>query len=189
MSDLARSFFALPIPAEQRQALIEVRDRLGRDNAGRLPLRLARTEQLHITLKFLGDVSRAVFPQLCAIASARAACCPPLELACEKLVAFGGPRRARALVVEIAAHPALSELSSALEAECEKLGIAREQRAYRPHVTLARLKRPSNAQALLQAAQFEPLRLTLSELRLYESALGPEGGVYSVVESTQLCGE
>ncbi len=188
MHELARTFFALPVPDGPLEALIAAQTRMKRADTGRLPLRFTRAEQLHVTLKFLGYVSRDRIPELAAAGERLAGQCPIIETQMTGVIAFGRPNRARALVVEIAAHPSLSRLADELEAAVEPLGIAREERAFRPHVTLARIKRPGNARDLLEAAKLEPLALSFTELRLYESALSSEGGVYTVLRALPLAG-
>jgi 2'-5' RNA ligase len=188
MNELARTFFALPVPEGPLEALIAAQTRMKRADTGRLPLRFTRAEQLHVTLKFLGNVSRSDIPELAAIGARLAAECPIIETRWSGVIAFGRPNRARALVVEIAAHPALSRLADELEAAVEPLGIAGEERAFRPHVTLARIKRPGNARDLLEAARLVPLALSFAELRFYESALSSDGGVYTVLQASPLAG-
>lgn len=182
-TETARAFFALPLPDTARAPLIAAQTRMRRADTGRLPVRFSREEQLHVTLKFLGDVRRASLDELAAIADRRAAEHAVLELHLHSVIAFGKPQRARALVVEIEAHPELLRLAAALEDDALSLGIARDERSYRPHVTLARLKRPSDARPLLEAVKLEPLRVRFTELRLYESELTDRGGVYTVVRS------
>lgn len=186
MRPFARAFFALPVPDDAQRALIAAQDRMKRVDVGRLPVRFTRTEQLHITLKFLGDVPREKLSALSALGARHAASCPALDLECTGLIAFGSVTRARALVAEITAHPALSVLARALEDAAAEHDVPREERKFRPHITLARIKRPGNAQALLDAADLAPLVVRCTELRCYESELGPDGGVYTVIGSTRL---
>jgi RNA 2',3'-cyclic 3'-phosphodiesterase len=188
VSEFARTFFALPVPELPRAALIAAQARMQRLESGRLPLRFTRPEQLHITLKFCGNVTRAELPELCAIAELCAAECPPIETRVSGMLAFGSPTRARTLVAAVEAHPALAELAQALEAAVEPLGIARETRAFRPHVTLARIKRPGDARELIAAALLEPCPLRLDRLCCFESELGPDGSKYSLLKSSPLGG-
>jgi len=177
-----RAFFALPIGDELREALIAAQARMRRaDATGRLPIRFSRQEQLHVTLKFLGDVPDAAVPALSEIARRRAAEHLPLTLCQSNVIAFGSPRRARALVAAIDEHPQLLALVAELEADVGALGIPRERRPYRPHVTLVRFKRPGDARALLAAAALEPRDFSPAELRFYQSTLGAQGGVYTVL--------
>jgi RNA 2',3'-cyclic 3'-phosphodiesterase len=185
VSDLVRTFFALELPEELRTALVAVQGSM-REVPGRGPIRWARVEQLHVTLKFLGDVSAEQVAALAEIARRRGAEFPPLAVRVTSVIAFGGPRRARAFVAELESSPELAALAEALESDAEALGIAREARPFRPHITLARLKRPGDARAWLDAARLEPLEAELGELRFYQSTLSAEGGVYNVLCSAEL---
>jgi RNA 2',3'-cyclic 3'-phosphodiesterase len=188
MSELARTFFALPVPDLARAALIAAQARMQRAHGGRLPLRFTRPEQLHVTLKFCGHVPRAQLPELCAISELCAAQCPPIDTRLTGVSTFGRPMRARALIAEIAPDPALCALAGELDAALEPLGIAREVRTFRPHVTLARIKRSGDARALIAAAKLEPMALRLDLLCCYESELGPQGSKYSQLAASPLCG-
>jgi RNA 2',3'-cyclic 3'-phosphodiesterase len=188
MSGFARTFFALPLPEPARAALIEARARMQRAPSSRLSPRFTRPEQLHLTLKFCGNVTRAQIPELCAIAELAAAQCPPIDTRLTGLSAFSRPAHARVLIAEIEPKPALASLAAALEVALEPLGIAREARPFRPHVTLARIRRPGDARALLEAAPLEPLALRLEKLCCFESELGSDGSKYTLLKSSPLGG-
>lgn len=187
MSRALRAFYALPVPDGPRRAFADAQERMRRANdSGRLPVRFTRAEQLHVTLKFLGDIDEELIPELSAIAARRAREHGPLTLSCTGIDAFGGPRRARALVVAFARSPELAQLASAIENDAAALGVPEEERAFRPHVTLARIKRPGDARRLLEAARLEPSEVVLDELRLYQSELTNDGGVYTVLATAKL---
>jgi 2'-5' RNA ligase len=188
MSELARTFFALPVPVEPRAELVAAQRRMKRADMGRLPLRWTREDQLHITLKFLGNVARDRLAGLAEVAAVLAARSCPLELHAEAVAAFGRPNRARALVVSIAHNAELDALAKALDDAAFELGVPRDERAFRPHVTLARIKRPGNARAFLEDAKLVPLSIRFNELVFYESVLSPDGGVYTVLRSFTLGG-
>jgi 2'-5' RNA ligase len=80
----------------------------------------------------------------------------------------------------------LAELAAGLEDDAAALGVRRETRDYRPHVTLARFKRPGDARAVLGAANIEPLVVECRTARLYRSELGPSGSRYTVLAEQQL---
>ena len=188
MSDSLRAFFALPVRELDKAPLVEAQRRMQRSTEiGRLEPRFIVAEQLHITLKFLGSVAADKVPELCALGARRAAEHAAFQTSFSHVTAFGSPRRARVLVVGFdPPAPGLVELASELEADVEPLGIERETRPFVPHVSLARLKRPGNAQAVLEAAKLEPSPAHFDELRLYQSVLTPAGGVYSVLASWPL---
>jgi 2'-5' RNA ligase len=106
----------------------------------------------------------------------------PLTARFTTLGAFSSPKRARVVVAELAdPEGRIAALARAVALEAEKLGVPLEARAFRPHVTLARLKRPSDVREWLAHATLEPLRVVFDEFCLYQSLLDPAGGRYSVL--------
>jgi 2'-5' RNA ligase len=78
----------------------------------------------------------------------------------------------------------LSELQQQLEHECAKDGFEKEDRAYRPHLTIARLRKPEGARLLANdhlRMDFEPAEITLSELIVFRSELSSKGSKYTAV--------
>jgi 2'-5' RNA ligase len=183
-----RLFHALPLPEPALEPLLDAQAR-ARPVAGHLGPRFTSREQLHVTLKFLGSLPAEQVPRLHAITATRARAASPFEATAARVTAFGG-RRARVLVVELeTASPVLLELARGLEDDVAELGVPRETRAFRPHVTLARFKQPGDARAVIEAAKLEPFTLSCGELRLYRSELGPNGSRYSVLSAVPLGGE
>ncbi len=128
-----RLFIALDIPEEVRSRLSEYVERVR-------PLapdaRWARIESLHVTLKFIGEVKEGKFDEIkAALAPIKA---PPFQVEFKETGFFPDPRSARVFWAGVHASEALSQLASAIEMAVEQVGIAREKRAYHPHLTLAR---------------------------------------------------
>jgi len=185
MSDALRLFFALPLPGTAVDAMLAAQQR-ARPLASRLAPRWTTPEQMHVTLKFLGSMPPESLPRLLEISEARAGRAAPFDATLARVTAFGG-RRARVLVVELSTEsPVLAELAAGLEDDVAELGVARETRDFRPHVTLARFKHPGDARDVIDAAAIEPLPVRCEELRLYRSELTPAGSRYSVVSSSAL---
>lgn len=190
MTDSVRAFFALPLPEAALATLLEARARLERRAArSRCRPRWLAAEQLHLTLKFLGWVPADRVEAFAGVADELARLTPPIASRLALATAFPNERRARVVVVELD-DPAgrLAELASNVEAAADALGVAPETRAFRPHVTLARIKRPCDASGWLGAAELEAAPVDFSELRLYRSHLLPTGSVYEVIRSARLAG-
>ena len=146
-------------------------------------------EKLHLTLKFLGWVAPDAIAPLWQMATAAIADAAPIDARVSELSAFPSTRRARVLIAAIGDPAgAISGLAAQLESGAEALGILREDRTFRAHVTLARIPRPGDVKKLIEAAEFEPLSLRLDELRLYRSELTRETSFYSVLERAPLRG-
>jgi 2'-5' RNA ligase len=128
-----RIFIALDIPADIRARMLEYAER-----ARRLApeARWARPEGLHVTLKFIGEVSDAKVQEIkAALAAVKAA---PFEVKFESAGFFPSPKSPRVFWIGVEGTQALPQLAAAIDDATQKLGIAKEERAYNPHLTLAR---------------------------------------------------
>jgi RNA 2',3'-cyclic 3'-phosphodiesterase len=144
-------------------------------------------ENQHITLKFLGGTSQELVSALTDVCSSVAASIPKNEVSLSGLGAFPNPKRARVLWVGFAdAAGTLARLASALDRGFEPLGFTAEQRAFTPHLTLARFKVPARLGQLpaLPAEKLPPV--PIDEISLYRSKLSPHGAKYEVIDSFAL---
>ncbi len=188
VSDTVRAFVALPVGDDVVPALTGVQDSMRRraEKYG-LALRWTRPEQFHVTVKFLGDVETKRLAEVTEVIKWHASRTLPLNTRTTGLIAFGGPRRAGAIVVALDdEHGAIVDFATRLEEDVVPLGIEREKRLFRAHITLARVKERGNVAAVLDASPLDPMRLSLDEVRLYESRLGPSGGTYGVLARSPL---
>ena len=169
-----RLFLALPMPEAARRAL--------RALCQGLPgARWERPDQLHLTLRFLGDTRPE--PRQALIARLAAEVWPPVVVSLAGLGTFpsGGPPRA--LWVGVSGSRGLLDLQARLEARVVDLGFPPEPRPFRPHVTLARLKGMSRAQLDAHLAPQHTFRLGPLEVPafgLYASRTLPEGSVHTL---------
>jgi 2'-5' RNA ligase len=177
-----RLFFAVELSEEVRARAAEHAARLRRAfpdvRAG-----WERPEKMHVTLKFLGDVDAPRVPSLTRAAEAATRGLSPFTLTVEGTGSFpprGAPRVLWLGLRDDSGRLAL--LQSRLEDECDSEGFAREQRPFKPHLTLARLRTPHGARELATAhanAAFGPLDFIVPELLLIRSQLGPTGSRYT----------
>ena len=177
-----RAFFALPLTREAIAACGSARDALRR-RSERSPntVRFLPDDALHLTLCFLGSVERSALPDFVRVLEASART-ESFSARFSGLDAFSSPKRARVVVAELSdAEGRLTALAELVSRGAEKLGVPLEDRAFRPHVTLARLKRPSDVSDWLGHASLEPVITSFTEVRLYESRLDPTGASYSVL--------
>jgi 2'-5' RNA ligase len=169
---MIRLFAALAVPPEIAEGL--ARRQHGIDGA-----RWRRQSALHITLRFFGDVREDVAADLDLELAGIAA--DPLDLVLEGAGAFGEGEDIHAVWAGVRENPALRRLASRCEAAARRAGLKPEARAYRPHVTLAYLRRadPVSVAAWIQhnnLLQSPPFRV--GSFGLYSSTLGREGSVY-----------
>src|SRR5207245_6930063 len=133
-----RLFVALEIPSDVRENLAALLKAL---RAVSPQTRWVRPENLHLTLKFMGEVPET---KLAAIRSALAGVRSdqPTTVDFRGLGFFPNEKRPRVFWAGIEASSNLKTLAADIEGAMEKCGIAREKRDFSPHLTLARLERP-----------------------------------------------
>jgi 2'-5' RNA ligase len=170
---MPRLFLALPLPEPVRDQLLDVADE-------GLPLRWQSDDQLHLTVRFIGDVDRHAAQDL--VASLGQLRFPPLTLRCAGLGRFDH-RRSGVLWAGIEPREPLKALASRVERLCQAAGQPPERRAFHPHVTLARWsgRAPDLAPLLARYADISTDAWDANSLTLYESHLGKNGAHYETV--------
>lgn len=176
-----RAFFGLPLPEAHRERLdgyLSARPTLYPK------FRWTRSENLHITVRFLGQVDLEVAERIAARVEADAPRGFTLQLG--GIDAFKRGKLARVLWLGLKLGTAeVSELASLVENECEHEGLEPENRAFHPHVTLARARKLEGAPAP-KAHSPELPPWNADELVLYRSRLGRSGPVYEALRSITL---
>lgn len=152
----------------------------------------ARTEGLHITLKFIGEVKEPRITQI-AEALAEVHASSPVHLTLRGTGFFPSPKRPRVFWAGVQASPNLASIASEIDARLEPLGVARESRNFRPHLTLARFESPRGLEPLHQALQpaGEPDfgSIHSREFRLYRSELQRGGARYTALRTYRFAPE
>ena len=177
-----RLFVALEIPSAVRENLAALLKSL---RAVSPQTRWARPENLHVTLKFIGEVPETkLAPIRTTLASARSD--QPVTLDFRGLGFFPNEKHPRVFWAGIEASPNLKTLAADIEKAAEKLGVPREQRPFSPHLTLARFESPGLPEKLRSAIQKNAGRefgsLCTSQFHLVESKLKSSGAEYTTLE-------
>jgi 2'-5' RNA ligase len=184
-----RLFVALEISSAVREKLAELVNSL---RAVSPQTRWVRPENLHVTLKFIGEVPETqLAPIRTALAQARSE--RPVTLSFRGIGFFPNEKHPRVFWAGIEASPNLKTLAADIEKATERLGIAREQRPFSPHLTLARFEPPRVPERLREAIQENAGRefgsLRTHQFHLIESKLKPSGAEYTTVESFSFAAE
>jgi 2'-5' RNA ligase len=174
-----RLFVALDIPDDVRSTLAALAAKL-RSACGNA--RWTRIAGLHVTLKFIGETS----PEKAQAIRSALASLPPrsaFTMNFRGLGFFPNERRPRVLWAGVAADPELAPLAADVETALAALGLPREERAFSPHLTLARFDSPRGLDALHaaigKAGSPEFGAATAREFHLYQSVLKPGGAEYT----------
>jgi 2'-5' RNA ligase len=178
---MIRSFIAVELPQETRDALAVVQEQLRQSRAR---VRWLKPNSIHLTLKFLGNIASTQVDEIAAAAARQMRDEQPFTLSVAGLGVFPNKRAPRVIWAGIQGEvERLSRLQALLESGLEKLGFAREQRSFRPHLTIGRVKDRRRCQGLLQAMTALQLpecnSFDVDEIILYKSDLRPTGAIYT----------
>lgn len=173
---MPRLFVAIEIPEVVKARLTEVPRHIS--GARWLP-----PDQIHLTLRFIGEVSDALAADVTSVLGEVHA--PTFELALKGAGTFGPAASPRVLWVGVRHSDPLLDLQSCVERALCSLGLAPSRRSYRPHLTLARLK---NVHANQLARFIEAIKgqalppWDVQRFTLFCSTLSPKGATHAVVE-------
>lgn len=185
-----RCFLAIELPEEIQDQLARLQERLGAQVRG---VRWTRTDHIHLTVKFLGEVPDRDIPSICELASTIAARYEPFELEIGQTGCF--PPRGPARIVW-AGIPDPPQSLNDCQRDCEngyaELGFKAEHRRYHPHLTIGRVKDPRANQdirlAIENEGQFEAGRFQAEELVVFQSVLERSGPIYTVISRAPFTG-
>ncbi len=175
-----RTFICIEIPADIRRRIEELQRTLRSLDA---QASWVRVQNIHLTLKFLGDVERGRIETVTeAVADAALETCP-FEIEIGGAGAFPSPKNPRVLwvgLVRIADE--LRQLHRTVENNLARSGFARDEKKFSPHLTIARLRSLRNAALLAEkliATGFAPESFLAREVIVMRSELSSAGSIYT----------
>ena len=174
-----RLFVAVRPPASIRTQLLDLMESVH-------GVRWQDEEQLHLTLRFVGEVDRHQAEDIAAALGSIHF--PRFDIALAGIGSFDRRSQATHLWAGVAPHEPLKALHNKVDQALARVGVEPDRRAYLPHITLARLTRLSGPiDGLLRtAASLTSPPFAVEAFCLYESELSPAGATYSVIERYQL---
>lgn len=189
---LLRAFIAIELPPSLQNAIERQTARL-RQAVGDESVRWVPAFNLHLTLKFLGNIPPAHVEFLKQSLIQTAAAHPPFDLQIGGIGAFPNAKAPRVLWAGIHAPAELTSLQKSVEAGATRLGYEREARPFSPHLTLGRVRQNASAENLQKIrAALEKLQIghigsaRVETVHLYKSELNPGGSVYTKLFSAPL---
>jgi RNA 2',3'-cyclic 3'-phosphodiesterase len=186
--DAIRAFIAIELPEEVRQKLdaVEKQIQARAGETARRAVRWVPASNMHLTLKFLGEVSTANLQTLARMMQTQAAAHNHFEMTIGELGAFPNVRRPRVIWVGTKAPGELAAMQKSIEAETQKLGYPAEERPFSPHLTLGRISQNAHpdevsqvARALSEMTVGELGRVQVERIHLFRSDLHPSGAIYT----------
>jgi 2'-5' RNA ligase len=170
-----RLFVAVQPPADIRRLLLAAMGGVAR-------ARWQADEQLHLTLRFIGEVDRHSGRDV--MAALGAVHHPRFTIALDGVGQFDRRGRIDTLWAAVQPHAPLKTLHNKIDQALGRVGIAPEGRAYLPHITLARFGRDAGAIAGFMADNggLVSAPFAVEDFCLYESRLSQDGAIYTVLE-------
>lgn len=175
-----RTFIAIDIPEDVKTSLANLQadlKQIGADAAWTNPA------GMHLTLKFLGEVSESLIPEIEKSCMAAVSAIEQLTMTLNGTGVFPNFRNPRVLWAGIKEETGrLLELQRRLEVELRSQGFRPEDKPFNPHLTLCRIKSPRNSRELIARAEMYDLpeiSFGVMDIRLYKSELSPAGSKYT----------
>ncbi len=188
-SALWRVFCAIDLPDDVREQL---RDHIRalREAVPDVAASWTRVENIHLTLKFFGSVALDRIPAISDAIARTTKAFSTVEIEVGGTGVFPKPSRPQVLWIGVTDPSGkLVGLQRRLENECANEGFEKEDRAYKPHLTIARMRKPEGARQLAEAhmrMEFEPTVIEIKELALFRSELSPKGSTYTTIARHKL---
>ena len=188
----ARAFIAIELPPPLRRSLWEIERSL--QSRPSRSIKWVPEGNLHLTLKFLGDVPLSQVPDIAGVVERAAASTHPLHLGIAGVGAFPSQLRPRVLWAGLGGDiEPLASLASKIDAALVGLGFPRETRPFTPHLTMARVSPEAPAEETRSISDaVASLRLPVGlefvadSVSLMKSVLRPEGASYSRLAAASL---
>lgn len=158
-----------------------MRRRLAATMAGIAGARWQDDDQLHLTLRFIGEVDRHQAEDIAAALGSVRAKAVTIEV--DGVGCFGPDAHAHSLWAGVRPNEALTQLQRAVDRALVRVGIAPDTRAFHPHITIARLNRSAGPVDpwLADHAGLSIAAETADSFALYESHLGASGALYETI--------
>jgi len=187
-----RAFIAVDLPPTIQDSIEKQTTRL-RQTLGNGPVRWVPVRNLHLTLRFIGDISPTHLDFFKQMLAKTAEMRPPFDLQIGGIGSFPNAKRPRVLWVGLHAPEGLASLQRQIESGTVQLGFEKEDKPFSPHLTIGRVRQTaspaelSKIRAALDGAQLGRIGTArIDSLHLYQSELHSEGSIYKKLFSAPL---
>ena len=188
MSDTIRAFIAIPLDPKIQHSIERMQDHLKKSNND---IKWVKPENIHITLKFLGDIDTKQINSIKQILSNCTHNTRPFKVELSQLGAFPNIDRPRTLWVGLKdSKQRLNQISMSLEKTLGKIGFQTDQKPFSSHITIGRIRSSKNIDALSKSMSSyqisENCTQTISKIILFQSTLCSEGPIYQSLHQIKL---
>jgi 2'-5' RNA ligase len=187
-----RAFIAIDLSPEIQHRLDDV-VHIYKAQLNKIPIRWVAASNIHLTLKFLGDVSLSNLNILTDMIQTEISAHHQFDISVGGSGAFPNTRQPRIIWIGVEAPPELTAIQNVIEITTNRLGYTREERAFSAHLTLGRVSRNATSQDVKAISKaLETLRVgflgatCVEKVHLYRSDLQPTGAVYTQIFSSSL---
>ncbi|MDO9565274.1 MAG: RNA 2',3'-cyclic phosphodiesterase [Candidatus Desulfaltia sp.] len=188
MPDIIRTFIGFELPEKIRSFIGSIQENL---KSNQLDAQWVQTKNIHLTLKFLGNINKDDSQKVGEAIFKSAADHAPISLTAKGIGAFPGINRPSVLWVGIKGQiDMLIQLQRSLDDQLEKIGFSRENRPFKGHLTLARVKKQLDQAKLIDAIkkykELESEPFIADNIVLFKSDLKSTGAIYTKLVSVSL---
>jgi 2'-5' RNA ligase len=190
--DVIRTFIAVDLPLSVRDALGQISSQL-QSKLADTSVRWVNYEKMHLTLKFLGDISTENISMVEKILASEAAKRQVMEIGIGGIGAFPKMRHPRVIWIGVEAPSELFDLRRGIEVGVARLGYNYDKYEFTPHLTLGRISRKASASDVRKVGnvlhEFQVGFIGVARIEavhLYKSDLQPDGAIYTRLYSAEL---
>jgi 2'-5' RNA ligase len=180
-----RGFIAIDIKSFQK--LIDFERDIKKTGAN---VKLVEPENIHLTLKFLGDTDEILINSIEKIMKDSVESMKPFKICLKGAGVFPNERYIKIVWIGIENGDKIAQIASNIDENITKLGFTRDRREFSAHLTIARVKNLKNKQALIDVINkyrdVEFLEINVDTIKLKKSNLTPKGPIYSTLKEVIL---
>ena len=183
-----RTFLAFPISGALKERLRYILDDLQQTHAD---VKWVKAENIHLTLKFLGDVEESGIGKISSVVREQCHDFAPVTSHLSGIGAFPDLRHPKVVWAALDdSKKELQTIAEVLRGEMIKLGVAQDEHSFKPHITLGRVRSSVNLKNLIQTMQQITFKCTIEQvfdkIILYKSTLTPQGPIYEALEEFEM---
>jgi len=180
-----RGFIAIDM--ESNEKLIEFENEIKKTGSD---LKLVEPENIHITLKFLGDMEETLIDEIDKIMNNAIRDTKSFNIQLKGTGVFPNQNYVKVVWVGIQNGEPIAEIAKKIDDQTSKIGFEKEKRGFSPHLTVARVKTSRNKDKLLQIIEkyndFEFIDIKVDSIKLKKSELTPKGPIYTNLKEVKI---
>jgi 2'-5' RNA ligase len=192
MNEVIRAFIAIELSEGTRAEACAAAQALQSSlKAANADVKWVAADNIHLTLRFLGNIDRHMLSSVETVLADIAAKCRPFTICLKGLGAFPDPSSPKVIWAGVSDGAAEAvHLSACIESSLVKLGVPTESRVFSPHITLGRVRSEKNIDKLrkaIESSTFEAASKTqVGHITLFKSQLAPGGSIYTSLLKARL---